>query len=135
MLESQRTMNLEHRYYHRSYMRTICLAVVLVATPYLLVCLLYTQLLRLPQVLSPDAVRTATARNPVRVPLEAHIMSKCPDAKDCLKDLVVPAMEKVYDKVDFKLSYIGTYVSTTQVLIYGYACNAYTVSGSIQTAA
>ncbi|KAL9126650.1 MAG: hypothetical protein Q9217_004326 [Psora testacea] len=43
-----------------------------------------------------------------RVPLEAHIMSKCPDARDCLRDLVVPAMEQVADKVDFKLSYIGS---------------------------
>jgi len=41
------------------------------------------------------------------VPLEAHIMSKCPDAKDCLEDLVVPAMEQIVDKVDFRLSYIG----------------------------
>ena len=41
------------------------------------------------------------------VALEAHIMSKCPDARDCLRDLVVPAMEKVVDKVDFRLSYIG----------------------------
>ena len=43
-----------------------------------------------------------------RVPLEAHIMSKCPDAKVCLHDLILPAMQKVSDKVDFKLSYIGT---------------------------
>ncbi|RMZ90300.1 hypothetical protein DV736_g2470, partial [Chaetothyriales sp. CBS 134916] len=43
-----------------------------------------------------------------RVPLEAHIMSKCPDAKACLNDLVVPAMVEVSDKVDFTLSYIGT---------------------------
>lgn len=43
-----------------------------------------------------------------KVPLEAHIMSKCPDTKDCLRDLVIPAMEKIYDKVDFKLSYLGT---------------------------
>ena len=43
-----------------------------------------------------------------RVPLEAHIMSKCPDARDCLRDLVVPAMEKVFDHVDFRLSFIGT---------------------------
>ncbi len=50
------------------------------------------------------------ANKSAKVPLEAHIMSKCPDAKDCLKDLVVPAMEKIHDKVDFKLSYIGTYV-------------------------
>ncbi|KXJ95362.1 hypothetical protein Micbo1qcDRAFT_200775 [Microdochium bolleyi] len=42
------------------------------------------------------------------VPLEAHIMSKCPDAKDCLKELVLPAMMRVHDKVNFTLSYIGT---------------------------
>jgi cytochrome c-type biogenesis protein CcmH/NrfG len=45
------------------------------------------------------------------VPLEAHIMSKCPDARDCLRDLIVPAMEKISDKVDFRLSFIGTYVT------------------------
>lgn len=44
-----------------------------------------------------------------RVPLEAHIMSKCPDARDCLRDLVVPAMEQVVDKVNFTLSFIGLY--------------------------
>ena len=43
---------------------------------------------------------------PGRVPLEAHIMSKCPDAKDCLHDMILPAMVNVSDKVDFKLSYI-----------------------------
>ncbi|KAM3424692.1 hypothetical protein BST61_g6679 [Cercospora zeina] len=43
-----------------------------------------------------------------RVPLEAHIMSKCPDAKDCLHDLILPAMQKISDKVDFRLSYIGS---------------------------
>lgn len=42
------------------------------------------------------------------VPLEAHIMSKCPDARDCLRDLVVPAMEKISDHVNFRLSFIGT---------------------------
>ncbi|KAL8817757.1 MAG: hypothetical protein Q9223_003466 [Gallowayella weberi] len=42
------------------------------------------------------------------VPLEAHIMSKCPDARDCLRDLVVPAMEQVVDKVNFTLSFIGS---------------------------
>ncbi|KAI9799808.1 MAG: hypothetical protein M1825_004368 [Sarcosagium campestre] len=42
-----------------------------------------------------------------KVRLEAHIMSKCPDAKDCLHDLVVPAMQRVSDKVDFTLSFIG----------------------------
>ena len=42
-----------------------------------------------------------------KVPLEAHIMSKCPDARDCLQRLVVPAMESVNDIVDFKLSFIA----------------------------
>lgn len=42
------------------------------------------------------------------VPLEVHIMSKCPDAQVCLRDLVVPAMEDIADKVDFKLSYIAS---------------------------
>lgn len=42
------------------------------------------------------------------VPLEAHIMSKCPDAKDCLRKLVLPTMQRVIDKVNFTLSYIGT---------------------------
>lgn len=42
-----------------------------------------------------------------KVPLEAHIMSKCPDARDCLKDMILPAMISVSEKVDFKLSYIG----------------------------
>jgi hypothetical protein len=41
------------------------------------------------------------------VPLEAHIMSKCPDARDCLRQLVLPAMQRVYQKVNFTLSYIG----------------------------
>lgn len=45
------------------------------------------------------------------VPLEAHIMSKCPDARDCLSDLIVPAMERISDIVDFRLSFIGTYVT------------------------
>ena len=44
---------------------------------------------------------------PRRVPLEAHIMSKCPDARDCLHDLVLPAMVNVSHYVDFKLSFIG----------------------------
>ncbi|KAH6659222.1 hypothetical protein BKA67DRAFT_652470 [Truncatella angustata] len=42
------------------------------------------------------------------VPLEAHIMSKCPDARDCLRDLVLPTMMRVNTKVNFTLSYIGT---------------------------
>ncbi|OAX78298.1 hypothetical protein ACJ72_07396 [Emergomyces africanus] len=42
------------------------------------------------------------------VPLEAHIMSKCPDAHYCLENLIVPTMVQVHDKVDFRLSFIGS---------------------------
>ncbi|KAK0619925.1 hypothetical protein B0T14DRAFT_412592, partial [Immersiella caudata] len=41
------------------------------------------------------------------IPLEAHIMSKCPDARDCLRDLILPTMQKAHDKVNFTLSFIG----------------------------
>ncbi|KAK1053651.1 hypothetical protein LTR12_004274 [Friedmanniomyces endolithicus] len=44
---------------------------------------------------------------PGRVPLEAHIMSRCPDARDCLHDMILPAMQEISHKVDFILSYIG----------------------------
>ncbi|PWY89032.1 gamma interferon inducible lysosomal thiol reductase [Aspergillus heteromorphus CBS 117.55] len=43
-----------------------------------------------------------------KVPLEAHVMSKCPDARDCLQQLVLPAMEQISDKVDFDLSFIAS---------------------------
>lgn len=42
-----------------------------------------------------------------KVPVDVHIMSKCPDARDCLQKLVLPAMANVSDKVDFRLSMIG----------------------------
>lgn len=42
-----------------------------------------------------------------KIPLEVHIMSKCPDAKDCLEMLIAPAMEKISDIVDFRMSFIG----------------------------
>jgi hypothetical protein len=43
-----------------------------------------------------------------KVPVDVHIMSKCPDARDCLKELVLPTMANVSDKVDFRLSFIGS---------------------------
>lgn len=46
-----------------------------------------------------------------KVPLDIHIMSKCPDARDCLQKLVVPTMANVSDKVDFRLSFIGTLIN------------------------
>lgn len=48
-----------------------------------------------------------------KVPLEIFIMSKCPDARDCIEELVVPAMSNVSEKVDFRISYIGKYVLRT----------------------
>ncbi|KAL6698084.1 hypothetical protein J3F84DRAFT_260057 [Trichoderma pleuroticola] len=41
------------------------------------------------------------------VPFEAHIISKCPDTRHALRNLILPVMQKVHDKVDFTLSYIG----------------------------
>lgn len=55
----------------------------------------------------PQKAVTSKGNSSGLVPLEAHIMSKCPDARDCLRDLVVPAMEKVVDMVDFNVSFIG----------------------------
>lgn len=54
------------------------------------------------------AIATTTTSTKTLVPFEAHIMSKCPDAKDCLRMLVLPTMQRVIDKVNFTLSYIGT---------------------------
>ncbi|KAI1118835.1 hypothetical protein F5Y14DRAFT_446646 [Nemania sp. NC0429] len=42
------------------------------------------------------------------VPLEAHVISKCPDTRDCLRELLLPTMIRAYDKVNFTLTYIGT---------------------------
>lgn len=61
-----------------------------------------------PSTAVPDGAPEPTATNHSLVPLEAHIMSKCPDARDCLQMLVLPAMIRVVDKVNFTLSYIGT---------------------------
>lgn len=56
---------------------------------------------------TPDHQKSVASTKAL-VPLEAHIMSKCPDAKDCLRMLVLPTMQQVVDKVDFTLSFIGT---------------------------
>ena len=64
---------------------------------------------------NPDRLTTNVETNSTLVPLEAHVMSKCPDARDCLVDLVVPAMEQIVDKVDFTLSYIGDVASDDTV--------------------
>jgi hypothetical protein len=59
----------------------------------------------------PNAGTILAEKNDTKVALEAHIMSKCPDAKACLQKLVVPAMVEIADKVDFRLSYIGRSVN------------------------
>lgn len=59
----------------------------------------------------------AISSQTTRIPLEAHIMSKCPDAQDCLQKLVVPAMEQISDKVDFELSFIGRSVASSCVVL------------------
>ncbi|KAL1869854.1 hypothetical protein Daus18300_005314 [Diaporthe australafricana] len=63
---------------------------------------------RLSQTLQATSPAPPASDSKALVPLEAHIMSKCPDAKDCLQQLVLPAMVRVFDKVNFTLSFIGT---------------------------
>ncbi|CEJ58320.1 hypothetical protein PMG11_06981 [Penicillium brasilianum] len=60
----------------------------------------------IPAIQRPLVISTEVSEK--KIPLEAHIMSKCPDAKDCLQKLVLPAMEQISDKVDFKLSFIAS---------------------------
>ncbi|KIW21404.1 hypothetical protein PV08_01984 [Exophiala spinifera] len=43
-----------------------------------------------------------------KVPLEIHVMSKCPDARDCLRELILPTMVQISDKVNFTMSFIGS---------------------------
>ncbi|KFY32232.1 hypothetical protein V493_00402 [Pseudogymnoascus sp. VKM F-4281 (FW-2241)] len=56
---------------------------------------------------SNDAPRAVIETPGKLVPLEAHVMSKCPDTKACLRELVIPAMERVSSKVDFTLTFLG----------------------------
>lgn len=65
------------------------------------------QVARLAPTHAPATQKTMANTNAL-VPLEAHIMSKCPDARDCLRQLVLPTMQRVIDKVNFTLSYLGT---------------------------
>ena len=44
-----------------------------------------------------------------RVPLDIYIESMCPDARDCLQKLVVPAYWQVMDKVNLGINYVGEY--------------------------
>lgn len=55
-----------------------------------------------------DLVQPEPAQVTRLVPLEAHIMSKCPDARDCLRDMILPVMMRVQDKVNWTLSFVGT---------------------------
>lgn len=66
--------------------------------------------------LSSRAAAAAAAAT-ARVPLEIHIMSKCPDAQDCLEMMVAPAVAEVAGMVDFRMSFIGRYVNGYMYLV------------------
>ncbi|KIW34316.1 uncharacterized protein PV07_01102 [Cladophialophora immunda] len=53
-----------------------------------------------------DVVEDEAPKN--KIPLEIHVMSKCPDARDCLRELIVPTMIQVNEKVNFTMSFIGS---------------------------
>jgi hypothetical protein len=98
--------------YQNRTLRRLCIAICIVLATWtftrsLLPHLVHSNNLGHEAIFS-EPVRQSTSANDTRkVSLEAHIMSKCPDAKACLQNLVVPAMEKISDKVDFNLSFIG----------------------------
>ena len=106
--ELQANIRTAQRTYWRAWSRTtsgrwhrwIMISVSMLLTFFLLFCMV---------VIVEDSLSDDDEywHGPVKVPLEAHIMSKCPDAKDCLHDMILPAMQNISDKVDFTLSYIG----------------------------
>lgn len=71
---------------------------------FVVICL---NILRIRGPFSPCQHRPHGQLSKSKVKLEVHIMSKCPDAQVCLRDLVVPAMVNISSDVDFTLSYIG----------------------------
>ena len=102
-------------YFKDLTMRRLCSAMCVTLTVWLLLHTVNTSYwkCRLPGARAglPNAEVILAEENVKKVALEAHIMSKCPDAKACLQMLVVPAMEQISDLVDFRLSYIGRSVS------------------------
>ncbi|KAI1142935.1 hypothetical protein F5Y05DRAFT_136519 [Hypoxylon sp. FL0543] len=110
MVEDKRQMRNRARRRHRPFLIATLIAIVLYGL-YSLSDVSAYSVLFVPE--SFQSNLPSTTNKPILaagelVPLEAHIMSKCPDARDCLRDLVLPAMMRVYDKVNFTLSYIGT---------------------------
>jgi len=99
-------------YFKDLTMRRLCYAMCVTLTVWLLLHTVNTSY-RLPGARAelPNAEVILAEENVIKVALEAHIMSKCPDAKACLQMLVIPAMEQINDKVDFRLSYIGRSVN------------------------
>ncbi|KAF3918433.1 hypothetical protein ABW21_db0201420 [Orbilia brochopaga] len=58
----------------------------------------------------PNSAPATGAAGKAPVPVEMFVMSKCPDAKFCVANLVVPAMSRLSDagKMILKPTYIGT---------------------------
>ncbi|KAF3156871.1 hypothetical protein TWF106_004058 [Orbilia oligospora] len=54
-------------------------------------------------------LQTVETRKPP-VEVEMFVMSKCPDARDCVRDLVLPVMAQLYDSgiITLRPTYIGT---------------------------
>lgn len=97
---------------------------------YIVISLLSDNLSARPQATRLSQSPALFESNRSLVPLEAHIMSKCPDARDCLRDLVVPAMEQVVDKVNFTLSFIGSYVDFPVITNHECLLQRYLLTGS-----
>ncbi|KAL9580356.1 MAG: hypothetical protein Q9203_006335 [Teloschistes exilis] len=103
---------------HLSRSRKFLIGLLSLVLPFYIIISLLSDALSAPRQVgtSPaESLLSPDCDNCSLVPLEAHIMSKCPDARDCLRDLVVPAMEQVVDRVNFTLSFIGSVDSNDSV--------------------
>jgi hypothetical protein len=92
--------------------RRLCIAVCLILacwtlTHYHIPHLLESEAPGSQRTTEDEASQTSNENNTSHVVLEAFIMSKCPDARACIQELVVPAMEKLSDKIEFEMDFIG----------------------------
>ncbi|QIW99311.1 hypothetical protein AMS68_004829 [Peltaster fructicola] len=106
--ELQQNVSRAQREYMRAWSRStngrVHKAIMLGTTALLTLLLIVCGALVMEDALADDLPMPRASK----VALEAHIMSKCPDARDCLHDMILPAMMNVSSKVNFKLSYIGS---------------------------
>lgn len=104
LLESEPRQNHAFAFRNRLIRRILPAIITLVAT-----FTLFRSLFVCDHHYRPDGSESSALEEPSsnKIELEAHGMSRCPDYADCLRELIVPTMIQVGDKVNFTLSFIG----------------------------